>query len=272
MKHMVLKKIQRYFLIWAMNARARLMERMAYPVNFFIMIIGVLVQMILPVILINVVFRFSGSLSGWSRNEAMIVLAAYMFVEGLSWATHAFVGGFKMSIRAGTFDSTLVKPMDTQFLASISRADPEDWMRLVTATIVFVMAVRNLSFTFGTFLVNFFFFFILLLAAYLIVYSLSLLVATLSIWFTEVRALFTIIDNTVKMSRYPTDIYFPNAVRIVFSTVLPITFISTVPAKIFLFGPRLDLIVYSFIVTIIFFIGSRKFFHYGLKHYSSASS
>lgn len=269
---MALKKIRRYFIVWSINAKARLMERMAYPINFFIMTIAVVVQMILPVILISVIFRFSGNLSGWSRDQAMIVLSAYMFVEGLSWATHAYVAGLKMSIRAGTFDTALVKPIDAQFTASFSRADPEDWARLVTAVAVFVVAVKNLAFTWDYLLVNMFFYLIMLFMAYIIVYSISLFIASLSIWFTDVRALFTVIDSITKMSSYPTDIYFPSAVRIIFSTILPIAFISTIPAKIFLFGPRLDLIAYSFIITIIFFIGSRKFFHYGLKHYSSASS
>jgi len=272
MKQMAHKKIRKYYIIWLINAKARLMERMAYPINFFVMIIGVVVQMILPVILINVVFLFSENLSGWSRSETMIVLSAYMFVEGLSWATHAFVAGLKMSIRAGNFDIVLIKPIDAQFTASFSRADPEDWMRLVTAAMVFAMAARDLSFTWGHLLVNLFFYLLLLLLAYVIIYSISLFVATLSIWFTEVRALFTITDSVIRMSRYPTDIYFPAAVRIIFSTILPIAFISTIPAKIFLFGPRLDLIAYSFIITIIFFVTSRKFFHYALKHYSSASS
>jgi len=269
---MALKKIRRYFKVWSINAKARLMERMAYPINFFIMIIAVMIQMILPVILVGVVFRFSGNLSGWSRDQAMIVLSAYMFVEGLSWATHAYVAGLKMSIRAGTFDSALVKPIDAQFTASFSRADPEDWARLVTAATIFVMAVKNLTFAWEHLLINSIFYLIMLFMAYIIVYSVSLLVATLSIWFTEVRALFTVIDSITKMSSYPTDIYFPSAVRIIFSTILPIAFISTIPAKIFLFGPRLDLIAYSLIITIIFFVASRKFFHYGLKHYSSASN
>ena len=268
----MLKKIRKYFVVWLINAKARLMERMAYPVNFFVMAMAVVLQMVLPVILLNVIFRFSGDLSGWNRDQAMIVLATYMFIEGLSWATHAFVAGLKMNIMSGTFDSFLVKPIDAQFSASFSRADPEDWMRLVTAAIVFVKATENLVFTWGQLAVNAFLYLFLLVTAYLIVYSISLFVATLSIWFTEVRALFTITDNIIKMSRYPTDIYFPSAVRIIFSTILPIAFISTIPAKIFLFGPRLDLIAYSFIVAIIFFVASRKFFHYGLKHYSSASS
>jgi ABC-2 type transport system permease protein len=263
---------RRYLKIWAIHWKNSLMERMAYKYNFILMILGVVIQMLLALIFIKVIFSYISNLAGWSFNEALIVTATYMIIDGLAWATFSYISGINKHIRAGTFDNILIKPVDSQFLLSVARVDPEDWSRVITAIIVFIYAFQKLGLTAFELIKNLFFYIIFIICAYFIVYSITLLIKSITIRVIEDSSLWSLTMNIIKTSQYPTDIFFHKAARILFSTLIPLAFIATVPAKILIWGPRFDLIFYSFILAAIFLYISRKFYLNALKHYASASS
>lgn len=264
--------LRRYLKIWAIHWKNSLMERMAFKYNFILMVAGVFIQMILTLIFVKVIFSYINNLAGWSFNEALIVVATYMIIDGLAWATFSYISGITRHIRAGTFDNILIKPIDSQFLLSVARADPEDWSRIVTALLVFVYAFQNLGLTIGELIKNLFFYIILIICAYFIVYSITLMIRTITIRVIEDSSLWSLVTNIIKTSQYPTDIFFHKAAKILFSTAIPLAFIATVPAKILINGPRFDLIFYSISLATIFLIVSRKVYLSALRHYASASS
>jgi len=265
-------EIKRYIKIWRISLYCSLMQRMAYRFNFFLMCVGVFLDMILTLVFINVIFGFIDNLSGWTYEQALIVVASYMIIEGLMWATCAYLAGISSNIKTGEMDCIIVKPVDTQFLVSVYKGDPEDWSRVITALLVLIYAVKNLDIAGIVLAKNIFFYIILLFNSFIIIYSITLVVKSISFWTIEAGALWRFGQNITEMSKYPTDIFFHKAVRIIFSTIIPIAFIATVPAKILIFGFDFYLIFFSFILAISFFAISRKFWLFALKNYSSASS
>lgn len=262
----------RIFKIWGLALKNRFMERMVYRFNFFLMAVGVVVQMLLTLAFVRVIYGFIDNLSGWNYDQALLVVASYMIVEGVLWATCAFLYSITLQVRAGTLDILMVKPMDTQLLVSISMGDPEDWARVATAFVVFFYASSALGLSVLAFAVNSMLYLYLIFCACVILYSITLLIRTLSFWLTEGGNLWSIVDTITKTSQYPTDIFFQKFVRIFFSSVIPVAFLATVPAKVFIFGPNLRLILGSTILAIFFFAVSRRFWLFGLNHYTSASS
>lgn len=271
MNHMA-DKIKRLFRIWQLNLKNRLMERMVFKFNFALMTVGVFLQMLLSLAFIKIIFAFISNIAGWTYEQALVVVASYMLIEGLLWGTCAYLAGISEHVRTGTLDNLLVKPIDAQFMVSVWRGDPEDWARVVTAFAVFFIALNGLNLTPAALLINTFFYFWLIANAYLIVYSLTLFVRCASFWTTDDSSLWRIMDNITRMSQYPTDIFFHKTVRFFFSAVIPLAFMATIPAKILIHGPDWRLILASTLVAAIFFVGSRKFWHFALKNYSSASS
>jgi len=228
--------------------------------------------MFLSLVFIRVIFKFINNISGWNFYEALIIVGSYMLVEGLMWATCAFLTGISKNIQRGTMDFILSKPIDPQFMVTIWRADPDDWGRVLTALLVFGYAIKHLDMPAGILIAHFPLYLLMMLSSYIILYSLVLFIKSLSFWFIEANSLSDFIFNTIFYSQYPTDIFFHKAVRIFFSTVIPLAFMATVPAKILLHGFDLKLVGSSIILAAVFFIFSRKFWKYSLKYYSSASS
>jgi ABC-2 type transport system permease protein len=245
---------------------------MAFRFNFLLIISGVLLQMVMSLLFLNIIFSFVNNIAGWTYNQALLIVASYMMVEGLNWALFAELAGIGQAIKLGTLDNLITRPMSTQFLISVWRADPEDWGRVITAVLIFIYAVPGLGLGFSQMAVNGFFYFFMIFFALAITYSITLIFKSLAFWFTDTNSLWMLVNQTIRVSQYPTDIFFHRAVRIIFSTVLPLAFMATIPAKIFLYGFNFWLIASSILLAAIFFFGSRKFWQYALRHYSSASS
>lgn len=258
--------------IWYLNLQNSLSARMAYPYNFFIMILGVAVQMGLNIVFINIIYSYVNKISGWDYYEALLVVASYMFIEGLMWGTCAYMGMIQKTVRNGALDSILVKPKDAQYLLTIGRGDPEDWVRVITALLVLYKVIKGLGMDAFNLLINFPFYIILVISAFFIIYSITLIVRSVAFWVIDSSAIWLVTEGITTSSKYPTDIFKNKFLKIIFATIIPLTFMATVPAKILIDGPKFSLIIASIFIAFVFFIASRKFFHFALKNYESASS
>jgi ABC-2 type transport system permease protein len=111
----------------------------------------------------------------------------------------------------------------------------------------------------------------LLLAALVILYSLWFVLAALSIWFVKVWNATEVLRYTLVAGRYPVSAY-PPALRLLFTFVLPVAFLTTVPAEALLGRGSALWAIGSLLVAALSFAGSRLLWRFAQRHYTSASS
>jgi ABC-2 type transport system permease protein len=111
----------------------------------------------------------------------------------------------------------------------------------------------------------------LLVAGALILYSLWFFLAGLSIWFVKVWNATEVLRYTLVAGRYPISAY-PPALRVVFTLVLPVAFLTTVPAEALLGRASTAWALGSLAAAAISLVGTRLFWQFALRHYTSASS
>jgi ABC-2 type transport system permease protein len=111
----------------------------------------------------------------------------------------------------------------------------------------------------------------LLTTGALILYSLWFLLAGLSIWFVKVWNATEVLRYTLVAGRYPIGAY-PPALRVVFTLVLPVAFLTTVPAEALLGRASAAWALGSLAAAAISLLGTRLFWQFALRHYTSASS
>ncbi|MFA6106722.1 MAG: ABC-2 family transporter protein [Patescibacteria group bacterium] len=262
----------RYLKIWKIHVRAAFMQRMAYRLNFFMIAVAVIIHASITVIFFKVLFGYVNNIAGWNFNESMLIVGSFLLVDGLIWTTCAQLTGIPKHIKLGTLDGLIVKPISTQFLVSVFRADPEDWGRVATALFLLTSSAIALNYSLADIFSRLPYYIIAIACACVITYSVVAFARCLSFWFTEAGGTWYICENIIRSAGYPTDIYSHVLVRLLFSTVIPLAFMATVPAKIFIHGFDFWLILSSIALAVIFFFASRKFWKFALKHYSSASS
>jgi ABC-2 type transport system permease protein len=172
-------------------------------------------------------------------------------------------------VRKGTLDFVLLKPADAQFLVSTARFQPSRAIDAVTATIIFVYAFRRLGRvpTATDIALS------LLLLGVAIVLLYSLWILTVSAVFYVVRVdnltyLFTAIFDA---ARWPSSV-FRGVVRFLFTFVVPLTLMTTFPARAMLGSLSAIEVAASIGGAVAFATVSRLVWAGALGRYTSASS
>ena len=104
-----------------------------------------------------------------------------------------------------------------------------------------------------------------------ILYSLWFFISTTTIWFVKTWNATEVLRSFLYIGRFPLN-SFSLSIRLFFSIVIPIAFITTIPSEVFLGISQIWKILLEVIVTIVFLSSSRKFWLFALKFYTSASS
>ena len=112
---------------------------------------------------------------------------------------------------------------------------------------------------------------LMLLCAALILYSLWFLLAATSIWFVKTWNATEVLRAVLAAGRYPVSAY-PPGMRTFFTLVVPITFLTTVPAEALLGRSSVTWLVLSLVVAAVCLLLARSFWRFALRFYTSASS
>jgi ABC-2 type transport system permease protein len=168
----------------------------------------------------------------------------------------------------GRFDFTLLRPVDTQFLASVRHWRFFALLDLALGGGVLVTAAVRLGVTLNV--AQLLTFFITLGAGVLILYAILLAFAGLVFW--SPGFLFSwVFDGIFQMARYPVELY-PGAFRLILTWVVPVGLITTVPAEALAGQLSPTTVIGSLAVAVGMTVGASLLFRSGLRRYASASS
>jgi ABC-2 type transport system permease protein len=248
------------------------MERLAFRSSFIFLIFGVAFQIFLSLIFIKVIFGWVASIKGWTYYEVLLLVGTSIFLEGVLWMSCAYLHILKILLKNGALDGILVKPMDSQFLVSCYRGDLEDLVRVILGASIIIFAISHIEVSGWQLVLNGAIYLVLVANAYAIMYSISVIINSIAFWTIESPTTFAMFEVIGRISQYPADIFSGSGAKLIFSTLMPVMFISTVPAKILSRGFQGSLILESFAITFIFINVSRYVWKKGLGAYSSASS
>lgn len=262
--------LKKYFSVFLHFQKINVMKMMAYPLSFFISCLAVIVTMALSIIFIKVNFGYVNSVAGWTFYQILAVVGSYMIVEGFMWVLFSNLNSLNSLIREGLMDGVLLKPIDSQFLVSFWRGDLEDSVRIIIGTFLLFISVEN---TIGFNFLHLVLFVMLIFNGLVTFYSFALFLRSFSFWLIDGSGFWLLVERVSTNSQYPVDIYYNKIVRGLFTYLIPLAFMATVPARM-LTSVDIDwkFTALSFLMVGIFFFGSRAFWKFSLNHYSSASS
>jgi ABC-2 type transport system permease protein len=97
--------------------------------------------------------------------------------------------------------------------------------------------------------------------------------AAVSFWIVRAQGLVYGYFNFLSIARFPDGI-FPRLFRFIFGWIIPVVIVANIPARLLIkpLGHPGWLMLHLVVAGSIAFIGSRLFWRFALRHYSSASS
>lgn len=245
---------------------------MAHRTNFFIRLLNALLNLVTGVLSLTVIFNQVESIKGWELPSALALLGVYLLLGALRGLfigpSLESVAGMDGEIWQGTFDFTLLRPIDKQFLVSFRH-----WRVLLLFDLLLSIGVLGYAVHMmqaDLTLMSLLSFIITLLASVVLIYSALLAFSALVFW--NSGFLFTwIINDLYQLARYPVALY-PGWLRLVLTWVIPVGLMTTMPARALSGNLSLGWVALTLAFTSAAFLGASWLFRQGLKKYASASS
>ncbi len=213
-------------------------------------------------------YRTGYEFPGWHWEQALIIVGIFTLFQGFSGTFLApNLNRIVRHIQQGTLDFILLKPIDSQFWLSTHTLSPWGLPDLVLGLIVILYAGARLQIgwiDYGLSLIPLGF-------GFLILYSLWFMLGATSIWFVKIYNVTEVLRGLLEAGRYPMAAY-PAGYRVFFTFVVPVAFLTTVPAEMLLGRGSWGWTAASGALAIALFFAARRFWLFALRFYTSASS
>jgi ABC-2 type transport system permease protein len=213
-------------------------------------------------------YRTGYTFAGWRWEEAIIVLGIFTLLEGFS-STFLAPNLSKIvdHVQKGTLDFVLLKPISSQFWLSARAISPWGFPNLIFGVGILIYAGNKL----GLSLTNYLLGLIPLIFGCISLYSIWFILGATSIWFVKIYNVTEVLRGLMEAGRYPMAAY-PASYRFFFTFIVPIAFLTTVPAETLLGRGEAIWILGSMFLAIGLLYVSNQFWRFALKFYTSASS
>lgn len=262
----------RHFKLIGQFFKISVQAEMAYRANFFIRLLYSVLNLVTGLFSLMVIFNQVDTIKGWDLASALVLLGVYLLLGALR---SLFIGpslesvaGMDGEIWTGTFDFTLLRPVNKQFIISFRYWRLFALIDLIFALGVLVYAVVLMEVPLS--ILSLVSFLVTLLAGILLLYAALLAFSALVFW--NSGFLFTwVINDLFQLARYPVGIY-PNWLRLILTWIIPVGLMTTIPAQALAHRLSPTMFILTIMFSLAAFIGASLLFRRGLQKYTSASS
>ncbi|MBC8141479.1 MAG: ABC-2 family transporter protein [Armatimonadetes bacterium] len=261
----------RYLRLYRVFARNNLVRELEFRANFWAKVFTNVGWLVSFVLFLKIIFNNTNAVGTWTEGQIFLLFGTFILVRSLMDILFTQnLSKIPELVRMGTMDFVLTKPVPSLFYVSARYLSLDELGSLFGAVGVLGYSVwlLHLSPTMaqvGAWLV-------LVILGLVTLYSIQLLLMTLSFWLVRIDNLTALTDTVVFIARYPPDI-FPALMRFFISFVIPLAFVAAIPASVLL-GKRdaLPALLASALIAAVFLLFANLFWQYATRSYTSASS
>ncbi len=228
-------------------------------------LVGKAVRVFFIFAFLGIIFSRTQFVKGYSFQQILIFYLTFNIIDTLSQILYREVYRFRPLVVSGDFDTILLKPHHPFVRILIGGIDYLDII-LVIPYIIAAVVIASLNgmlsagalALYGVFVLN----------SLILVTAFHILVLTLGIVTTEVDHTIMIYRDITSLGRFPMDIY-AQPVRGIFTFIVPVGVMMTVPSQALMGILQPGMAVYSFLISLGMLYLSLRFWSYGLKRYQS---
>jgi len=258
-----------YYKVWRQVLRGGLKRSYLYKTDIIVRILRTIFVVGIQILFLNILFGENELYVGWSKSQAYLVIGIWNLLNYLGWSLFATnLLHLESKVLEGKFDYILLKPLSSSWYASFS-----DFFitNFVTAFSGVILICYYIVVEFGKIsVINILVGFLAIGIALLIWYSIYLFFASFTISNPR-NGVLSIAKELLGLTKYPIDV-FGDSLRIVFYTVLPIGFLTTLPANLIIGRGDLFFVLGGLGIAFLLLFISETVWKMNVRKYSSASS
>lgn len=258
----------RYLHVLKLFWTTALAAELEYRINFLIAALSSFGSLVGSLFGLFLFYRTGYSFQNWSWEQALVVLGIFTLLQGFSATFLApNLNQIVRHIQQGTLDFVLLKPINSQFWLSTHTLSPWGLPDLVFGMAMIVYAGSKLSLNVGDYLLGL----IPISFGFLILYSLWFMLGAMSIWFVKIYNVTEVLRGLLEAGRFPM-VAYPMSYRMFFTFVVPVAFLTTVPAEVILGRGEWAWTLGAAVLAGFLLWASSAFWQFALRFYTSASS
>lgn len=260
--------MQRYLKVLRLFWTAAIAAEMEYRINFIIAALSSLGNLVGSIFGLFLFYRTGYTFTGWSWEAALVVLGVFTLLQGFS-ATFLSpnLNRIVRHVQEGTLDFVLLKPVRSQFWLSCHTFSLWGIPDLIFGLLIIGYAGTKLGLGIDRYLLTLW----PLFCGLVILYSLWFILGATSIWFVKIYNITEVLKGFLEAGRYPITGY-PAVYRFFFTFVLPVSFLTTIPAQSMLGEIEFTSLLGAGLLAFVLFFISTQFWRFALRFYTSASS
>jgi ABC-2 type transport system permease protein len=262
--------MRRYVSLFGLFARSSLQIALEYRADFVVSMFQSSFWLLWGVVGTLIFFRFTGTIGGWTLPQVLLVVGLFRIFEGvIDGIMRPNITRIVEYIQKGTLDFILLKPVDSQFMASLREIKLIVFPDFLVGAGLMVYglwlqghvpsAAQALAFA------------MMMLCGVLIAYGLWMLLVTTAFWLVRVENIAELLTAIYETGRFPVSA-FGTGIRIALTFVIPIAFMTTFPAAALLGTLQPVYLALAPIIALALILASRAFWRFALRSYTSASS
>lgn len=260
--------MQRYWKTLKLFWTAAIASELEYRLNFLLATLSSVGNLAGSLFGLFLFYRTGYTFSGWSWQAALVVLGIFTLLQGFA-ATFLSpnLNRIVRHVQEGTLDFVLLKPIRSQFWLSTHTLSPWGLPDLLFGSIIIGYAGNSLGLKISDYLLST----VPLFFGLVILYSLWFMLGATSIWFVKIYNATEVLRGLLEAGRYPI-VAYPAAYRFFFTFVVPVAFLTTIPAEAMLGRVQITWLLGAGLLAVVLFFVSTWFWRFALRFYTSASS
>ncbi|HEV3146717.1 MAG TPA: ABC-2 family transporter protein [Gemmataceae bacterium] len=274
--YVIMNSVFRYVRLWFAFARFALLGELAFRGNFIMKMLVEILWLIILLMFYRTIFANTRLVAGWTEHEYLFFVGCYFALEGL--IETLFLENcqdFSNQVRTGNLDSSLLLPLDEQFLVTCRKID---WSTLPNFLMGVGVMVRSLAQNpdWHFRLLPLMIFMLVFACALLLAYSFLLILTSSAVWMIRNQSLMELWWLFSSLMRYPREVFtgasWAVPISLVFTFLLPVMLVTNVPANVMVRTFEPENVLFIIAATAAMLVVSRWFFRRALRRYRSASS
>lgn len=262
--------LKKYFRIYFELMRLNAAVITAYRGNFINSVLVSLGWSLFSFISIMLLTSKSTAIFGWSKEELLILTGVYSIIIGLFHVLFSRnLEQVSRIVHRGQLDSFLLKPIDAQFLLSLTRFNYSSIPRVIMAILIVGLLIwqQHINIHFYQIML----FFVFGISSLIFLYSIWFLILSITVVYSQLSNLSDLLSHINDSAKYPVEMYSELRYYITIFLV-PIAMIVSLPTKILLLRASLFELISLVLLTISIFMLSRLSFKFALRFYASVNS
>jgi ABC-2 type transport system permease protein len=264
--------MRRYIEIYGIMLRNSLIREMSFKSNFVLWMVVEVLWFLGQIVFFSIIFGSVNQIGDWSKWEVVLLVGTHQIIAQLFQAFFFVnIANIPELVRTGKLDSILALPIDSQFAVSSKQFGLDSVINAGLGGLVVIVSLVQLHFVPHP--IHIVLYLVALGFGIIIHYSIMITLAAVSFWIVRAQGLVYGYFNFLNIARYP-DVIYPRLFRFIFSWFIPVVIVANIPARVLIkpLGNPALLMLHLIVASAIAFYGSRLFWHFALRHYSSASS